>query len=73
MKKFDSSNFRSKDYLEENYLIFTPMNKCFKKIANTKSIFSWKSKGFSDDVIKSPTINNKSLAPKLDYINKKGF
>ena len=36
LKKFDSSYFRGKEYLEENYLIFKPMNKYFKKIANTK-------------------------------------
>ena len=49
------------------------MNKNFKKIANTKSILSWKSKGLSDAVIKSPTINNNILAPELEYINKKMF
>ena len=38
LKKIDSGYFRGKDYLEENYLIFKPMNKYFKKIANTKSI-----------------------------------
>ena len=46
------------------------MNKHFKKIANTKSISSWKSIGLSDEVIKSPTINNNSLAPTLEYIDK---
>ena len=40
LKKFYSSYFRGKDYLEENYLIFKPMNKYFKKVANTKSILS---------------------------------
>ena len=49
------------------------MNKYFKKIANTKIILSWKSKGSPDDVSKSPTINNNSLAPKLKNINKKMF
>ena len=73
LKKNDSSYFRGKDYLEENYLIFKPMNKYFKKIANTKSILSWKSKGLPDEVIKSPTTNNNALAPKLEYINKKIF
>ena len=34
---------------------------------------SWKSKGLSDDVIKSPTINNNIHALKLEYINKKTF
>ena len=59
--------------IEENYLVFKPINKYFKKIANTKSILSWKSKGLSDDVIKSPAINNDIVAPILEYINKKMF
>ena len=73
LQKFDSSYFRSKDFLEGNYLVFKPMNKYFKKINNTKSISSRKSKGLSDEVIKSPTINNTSLAPKLEYIDKNMF
>ena len=40
LQKFDLCYFRGKDCLEENYLIFKPMNKYFKKIANTKSILS---------------------------------
>ena len=72
-KTFDSSYFRGKDYLEENYLIIKPMSQYFKKIANTKRILSWKSRGLSDDVIKSPNINNNILATKLEYINKRMF
>ena len=49
------------------------MNKYFKKINNTKSISSWKSNGSSDEVIRSPTINNNSLAPTLEYIGKNIF
>ena len=49
------------------------MNKYFKKIASTKSILLWESKGLSDEVINCPTINNNSLAPKLEYINKRMF
>ena len=73
LQKFDSSNFRSKDFLEGNYLVFKPMNKYFKKTGNAKSISSWKSKGLSDEVIKSATINNNSLAPTLEYIDKNMF
>ena len=47
------------------------MNRYFKKISNTKSISSWKSKGLSEEVIKPPAINNNSFAPKLEYIEKK--
>ena len=73
LQKFDSSYFRGKDFLEGNYLIFKPMSKYFKKISNTKSISSWKSKGLFDEVIKSPAVNNNSLAPKLEYIDKNMF
>ena len=69
LQKFDSSYFRGKDSLEENYLLFKPMNKYYKKISNTKSISSWESKGLSDEIFKPPAINN-SLAPKLDYVSK---
>ena len=73
LQKLDSSYFRGKDFLGRNYLVFKPMNKYFKKIGNTKSILSWKSKGLSDEVIKSPTINNNSVAPILEYIYKTVF
>ena len=43
------------------------MNKYFKKIDKTKSISSWKSKGLSNKVIKSP---NNSLTPTLGYAGK---
>ena len=49
------------------------MRICFKKISNTKSISLWKSKELRDEVIKSPTINNNSLASKLEYIEKNMF
>ena len=70
LQKFDSSYFRGKDFLEGNYLVFKPMNKFKKNNNNTKSISSWNSKELSDEVIKSPTINNNSLAPKLEYVEK---
>ena len=73
LKTFDSSYLIGKDYLEENYLIFKPMNKYFKKIANTKSNLSWKSKRLTNEIIKSPTVNNNRLVPRLEYINKKMF
>ena len=44
LQKFDSSYFRGKYFLEGSYLVFKSMIKYFKKIGNTKSISSWKSK-----------------------------
>ena len=77
LNNFDAADFRSKkcfvDDVTQNYLVFQTMNRCFKKIGKTKSISSWKSKGLSDEVIKFPTINHKSLAPKLEYLDKKMF
>ena len=49
------------------------MNKYLEKIGKTKSISSRKSKGLSDEVIKSPTINNNSLAPTLGYAGEKMY
>ena len=49
------------------------MNKYFNKIDNTKKILSWKSKELSDEVIKTPIINNNSLAATLEYIDKSMF
>ena len=47
-------------------LIFQPMCKYFKKIGNTDHISSWKSKGLSDEIIKSTTFDN-SLGLGLSY------
>ena len=45
LKTFDSSYFTGKSNFEEdgtqNYLVFQPLNKYFKLIANTLSILSW--------------------------------
>ena len=45
LEKFDAACFMGKDRLEENYLVFKPMNKYFKKIGNTK--------GLSDEAIQT--------------------
>ena len=51
-KTFDSSYFINKSRFEEddtqNYLVFQPINRYFKVIANTKCISSWKSKELPD-------------------------
>ena len=52
LKTFDSIYFRGKSHFEEdgtqNYLVFQPLNKYFKIIANTEFISLRKSKGLSD-------------------------
>ena len=71
LKTFDSSYFIGKSHFEEdgtqNYLVFQPINRYFKVIANTKYISSWKSKGLSDETIKPPATSDNSLSPLIDY------
>ena len=47
------------------------MYKYFKKISDAEYISDWKSKGFSDEIIKPPTTSNNSLAPKLSYVGNR--
>ena len=65
LKTFDSSYFRGKSHFEEdgtqNYLVFQPINRYFKVLANTLYISSWKSKGLSDETIKPPVTSDNSL------------
>ena len=57
LQTFDSNYFRGQSHFEEdgiqNFLIFQPIRRYFKIIANTKYISSWKSKGLSDETIKT--------------------
>ena len=56
----------------QNGLIFQSMQRYFKNSsANGSNILSWRSKGLSDDSIKSPTKDNKMLNPSLDYADTK--
>ena len=74
--------FRGKCHFEEdgthNYLVFQPINRYFKVIANTKYISSWKSKGLSDenlpwkvDLIKTSPASDNTLTPLIDYQGNK--
>ena len=62
---FDLSYFIGKSHFEEdgtqNYLVFQPINRYFKVIANTDYVSSWKSKGLSAESIKPPTTSDNSL------------
>ena len=40
------------------YLIFQPLYRYFKKMANTNYVLSWTSKGLSAESIKPPTDNS---------------
>ena len=58
LQLFGSTYFRSRNYFEEdgtqNYLVFQPMNKYFKKISSAYLISEWKSEGLSDEIIQPP-------------------
>ena len=55
----------------QNYLLFQPMNKYFKVIANSDYVSSWKSKGLSAEIIKPPATADNSLTPTLSYYGTK--
>ena len=61
-----NSMFDGKDGFQA-YLIFQPVYKYFKFIANTNYTSSWKSKGLSDESIKPFLTSNNSLTPLLVY------
>ena len=77
LKTFDQGYFIGKSHFEEddvqNYLVFQPLNKCFKVIisANTKYISSWQLKGLSDKTSKPPTTSDNSFNPKVSYYGSK--
>ena len=75
LKAFDSSYFIGKSHFEEdgtqNYLVFQPLNKYFKVIANTDYVSLWKSKGLSTETIKPPTTSDNSFTPSLSYYGAK--
>ena len=70
LKTFDSGYFIGKSHFEEdgvqNYLVFQPIIRYFKIIANTKFISSWKSKGQSNETITSYATYDNSLTPFVD-------
>ena len=76
LQTFDSSYFKGKSHSKEdegtqNYLVFQPINKYFKKISNTEHISESKSKALSDEVIKPPTTTDNGLVSSLNYAGNK--
>ena len=74
LKAFDSSYFIGKSHFEEdgtqNYLVFQPMYRYFKRIAGVGSgdyIYYWKSKGLSDERINSIKTSDYGLTLYLSY------
>ena len=75
LQTFDLSYFRGKSHFEEddvqNYLVFQPIRRYLKKVANTKYISSWRSKGLSDETIKTYDTSDNSLTPLIDHYGSK--
>ena len=67
---FTINQFGSEDGTQA-CLIFQPMHRYFKLIANTKHIAEWKSKGLSDESIKPITTSDNSLARLISYYGYK--
>ena len=74
LKTFDLSYFTGKNHFEEegtqSYLVFQPLNKYLKIIANTKTS-PWQSKGLSAETIKPPATSDYKLNPQLSYFGTK--
>ena len=75
VKTFDWNYFIGKIHFEEdgtqNYLVFQPIKRYFKIIANSKYISSWKCKRLSDETFKPPSTSDNSLTPLNDYYGSK--
>ena len=78
LKTFDLRYIKGKGHFEEdgtqNYLVFQPMCRYFKRIAGVFSgncIYFWKSKGLSDERINSITASDYSITPELSYYGSK--
>ena len=75
LKTFDLGCFIGKSHFEEedgiqNCLVFQPIHRYFKIIANTKYI-SWKSKGLSYETITPHATSDNSLNPLIDHYGSK--
>ena len=72
LETFDLSYFIGKSHVNEdgtqNYLVYQRLNKYFKVITNTLSIFSWQSEGLYTETIDPSTT---SLSPSINYVGNK--
>ena len=78
LQKYDAAYFKGKSHFEEdgtqNYLVFQPMYRYFKKIAGVGSgsyIYFWKSKGLSNERLDSITVSNHKITPELSFYGTK--
>ena len=75
LKKFHSSYFIGKSHFEEhgtqNFLVFQPIVRCFKLVASSNSVLSWKSNRLSAENITMPITSESSIIPKLNHYGNK--
>ena len=76
LQAFDLSYFGGKNCFvdddgTQNYLVFQPINKYFKKIfgvGDGEYIYFWKSKGLSDERIDFITASSYNITPEFSYL-----
>ena len=72
---FDSIYFRGKSYFKidgtQNCLVFQPLYRYFKLVVNSDYVIEFKSKGTSDESIKSPSSPHNFSNPSLNYLGTK--
>ena len=72
-KAFDSSHFHGKSHFEDdaahNYLVFQPVHRYFKTVANTSEVSVWKSKWLSNQNIKPSSKSGYITNLSLNYFN----
>ena len=75
LKTFHLGYFIGKSHFEEdgaqNYLVFQPICRYFKIIANSKYLSSWLFKGLSDKTITTYPTSDNNLTPLIDYFGSK--
>ena len=69
LQTFDSNYFQGKIHFEDdeinNYLVYQPVHKYFKKLAKSNKIKPWISTRLSDESIKTPATYDSSLSPGI--------
>ena len=73
LQTFNSGYFRGKNYFDEDgtQVVFQPIIRYFKIIANKKIISSWKSKGLSDGRMTPQATSDNSLTQLSDHYGTK--
>ena len=75
LQTFHSSYFKGKNDFDgdgkPHFLVFLPISRYFRLIANKKYISSWKSKGLSDETNTPYASSDNSLTPWIDHYGTK--